>query len=215
MIAARSEGAEIFFLTRNRKKFEEASEILRGFGIRALSMPEERLEIQSDDLCEIAKFSSSEASRARGVPLISEDAGLFVDSLGGFPGPYSSYAFRTIGVGGLLKLLDGIAERGAEFRSAVSFCAPGLGPVCFLGRVRGWITEEARGSQGFGFDPVFVPEGGGDRTFAEMGLEEKNKYSHRAKALEKFARWFKGGMGPRLKADRSMTEGRPAHGEAI
>lgn len=195
----RPRASEVFFLTRNVNKFEEASAILGGFGINVLMMPEERLEIQSDDLCEISKFSSLRASRAHGVPLIAEDAGLFVYSLGGFPGPYSSYAFRTIGVRGLLKLLDGVSERGAEFRSAVSFCAPGADPLCFLGSVRGEISKEARGSNGFGFDPIFVPEGGGGRTFAEMTTEEKNKYSHRAKALEKFARWFKEEWAPPSK----------------
>ncbi|MEM3463056.1 MAG: XTP/dITP diphosphatase [Candidatus Bathyarchaeia archaeon] len=191
--------AKIFFLTKNLGKFEEASEVLGRFGIEVLRLSEDKIEIQSDDLCEISKFSSLEASRAHGIPLITEDAGLFVDSLGGFPGPYSSYVFRTIGVSGLLKLLDGVSDRGAEFKSAVSFCAPGFGPLCFLGIVRGRISEEARGSQGFGFDPIFIPDGEGDRTFAEMGLEEKNKYSHRAKALEKFARWFKGEWAPQSR----------------
>ncbi len=199
--------AEVFFLTKNFGKFKEASAVLSRFGIRVLRMSEDRVEIQSDDLCEISKFSSLEASKAHGVPLIAEDAGLFVYSLRGFPGPYSSYAFRTIGVRGLLKLLEGVVDRRAEFKSAVSFCAPGLDPLCFLGIARGRISEEARGSQGFGFDPIFIPDGGGERTFAEMGLEEKNKYSHRAKALEKFARWFKGEKWPlNSDADRSEAE---------
>ena len=109
--------------------------------------------------------------------------------LGGFPGPYSSYVFNTVGCEGILKLLHSVTERGASFEAAVAYCEPGHRPICFTGSVKGVVTKRARGSNGFGFDPIFVPKGN-RRTFAEMSTKEKNLYSHRARAFGKFCKWF-------------------------
>jgi XTP/dITP diphosphohydrolase len=79
-----------------------------------------------------------------------------------------------------------VKDRRAEFRSAVGYCEPGAEPIVFSGRSSGSITAKARGHHGFGFDPVFVSRRGDGRTFAEMSTEEKNAYSHRAKAIENF-----------------------------
>jgi len=119
-----------------------------------------------------------------------EDAGLFVEALKGFPGPYSAYVYRTLGTRGILKLMENVEDRAASFRSVVVFSSPEHQPVCFSGEVKGRISMEERGDSGFGFDPIFEPEAGDGRTFAEMTTEEKNRYSHRAEALRRFAKWY-------------------------
>jgi XTP/dITP diphosphohydrolase len=152
------------------------------------------LEIQSDNLEEISKASVVDAFKRCNLPLIVEDAGLFIDALNGFPGPYSAYVYKTVGNKGLLKLMENIENRKARFQSVIAYYSAELkSPMYFKGEVAGEITrEERRGKRdpGFGFDPVFKPASS-DKTFAEMVIMEKNKYSHRAKALRKFAKWYK------------------------
>ncbi|MCS7132086.1 MAG: XTP/dITP diphosphatase, partial [Hadesarchaea archaeon] len=172
------------------QKFEEAREIASSYGIKLKMHRAPREEIQSDKLEEIAMRSVISACLALKKPCFVEDAGLFVKALNGFPGPYSSYAFKTIGNKGLLKLMAGEDDRRAEFRSVVAYCEPNSKPVVFSGNVRGCIALTTHGSGGFGFDPIFIPIGGNGRTFAEMSIDEKNKFSHRAKAIEKFLKWY-------------------------
>jgi XTP/dITP diphosphohydrolase len=150
------------------------------------------MEIQSESLEEIAKTSAIHAYRQCGLPIIVEDAGLFIEALNGFPGPYASYVYKTIGNEGLLKLMKETNNRKARFQSVVAYFYEDLeSPICFRGEVLGEITQTVRkGSSGFGFDPVFKPMQS-DKTFAEMSIAEKNRYSHRAKAFRKFARWYK------------------------
>ncbi|MCE4612760.1 MAG: XTP/dITP diphosphatase [Desulfurococcales archaeon] len=173
------------FITGNTAKFREALRAVKPYGISLVQRNAEKLEIQSASLEEISLRAAKEAYRILGEPLVVEDSGLFVESLKGFPGPYSSYVYKTIGVPGLLKLLEGETHRRACFRAAVALvtsCYEGV----FIGETCGVIAGKARGSRGFGFDPVFIPEGA-SKTFAEMSLEEKNKYSHRAKAFSRMA----------------------------
>ena len=113
-----------------------------------------------------------------------EDAGLFIDALRGFPGVYSKYVFFTIGLPGILQLLQGAENRKAVFRSVYAYSEPGQKPVIVVGECNGTISTEPRGEHGFGYDPLFIPKGA-KKTFGEMTIEEKNQYSHRAKALEK------------------------------
>lgn len=182
----------ICFVTTNRGKYEEASKLLRSFGIEVEWVNQECVEIQSDSLEEIAKQSAQEAAQKLGRPVFVEDAGLFVEALRGFPGPYSSYVYKTIGVLGVLKLMEGVENREAYFESVVAFCDPVRGELeAFSGRVYGRISLEPRGSYGFGYDPIFIPLEGDGRTFAEMSTEEKNALSHRARALRAFANWLR------------------------
>lgn len=184
--------AVAFFVTGNIHKFHEARNALSKFNIATAMLNIETVEIQDDDLRKIAITSASDAARKSGLPVFVEDAGLFMKALNGFPGPYSNYVYRTIGTRGILKLMKGINRRDAYFHSVVAFCNPEAKkePLCFEGRVDGRITYEERGEQGFGFDPIFEPFGRNTTTFAHMSTEEKNRYSHRAKALRKFAKWY-------------------------
>jgi XTP/dITP diphosphohydrolase len=180
------------FVTSNLHKFEEVKKIAVRDGIEVVHNSTPYVEIQSDSLEDIVKVGVQQACALVNAPCFVEDAGLFVDSLKGFPGPYSKYVFLTIGNQGLLKLLEGEANRSAEFRSAVGYCEPGGKPVVFTGKIRGKITTALKGSAGFGFDPIFLADGE-KRTFAEMSTEEKNRFSHRARSVEELMKWLKKG----------------------
>ncbi len=154
------------------------------------------VEIQSDSLKEIAKEKAKSALTKVGRQVIVEDDGLFINSLGGFPGPYSSFVFRTLGNDGILKLLSESIDRSAYFLSLIAFYD---GRVLSLheGRVNGRITDRMT-EGGWGYDPIFAPDNS-DLTFAEL-KESKNEYSHRKRALEKFAWWY-------LKLMQNHTQG--------
>jgi XTP/dITP diphosphohydrolase len=187
-------GRVIFFATNNVNKFQEARRIIGEHKIAVGMLRVKTLEIQSENLQEIAKSSVIEAFRKCNLPVIVEDAGLFVEALNGFPGPYAAYVYRTIGNEGLLQLMKNVKNRKASFMSSVAyFSADCESPVCFGGEASGEITrmeKRARNEYGFGFDPIFKPANSTE-TFAEMNISEKNNYSHRAKALHKFAEWYK------------------------
>ncbi|MEM0203974.1 MAG: XTP/dITP diphosphatase [Archaeoglobaceae archaeon] len=176
----------MLFITSNEGKFREAREIARKFSIEIEWLKMEYEEPQGKDLEEIAVKSAKILSKEIGKPFFIEDSGLFIEALNGFPGPYSSYVFKTIGNRGILKLMEGVENRKAYFKAVVAFC-DGREIRTFEGVVYGEISTEIRGEKGFGFDPIFLY---GNKTFAEMG-EEKNLFSHRRKALEKFFSWAK------------------------
>jgi XTP/dITP diphosphohydrolase len=123
-------------------------------------------------------------------PYIVEDSGLFIRALNWFPGTLSSQVFRKIGNRGILKLMEGVEDRYAVFRSAIAL---GLGEnviKVFEGVAEGEVALEARGSGGFGYDPIFIPSGH-RKTFAEMDVDEKNKVSHRGMAVRRLIEYLK------------------------
>lgn len=179
----------LIFVTGNRHKFEEVSEIAANQGLKLEMRELACREVQADELEEIARQSAIDACASLGKPCFVEDAGLFVQALRGFPGPYSSYVFRTIGNKGLLRLMVGVSNRQAEFRSVVAYCKPRGKPRVFTGKVKGSISLETRGTQGFGYDPIFLAKHIG-KTFGEMKISRKNKISHRGRSFEKFIKWY-------------------------
>lgn len=181
----------VFLVTSNIHKFEEIRRVLSRFSIvSAMLKTVDAVEIQDDSIEDIAKASARDAVKKCRLPVIVEDAGLFIQTLGGFPGPYSSYVYRTIGNDGILKLMEEVLNRNAYFKSTVAFACPSMEePLCFTEEVKGGIAEERRGKRGFGFDPIFVPINS-RKTFAEMTLKEKNRHSHRALSVGEFAKWF-------------------------
>jgi len=181
----------LIFVTSNRHKFEEASELAARHGIELEHRDTPYIEIQADELEHVVRPGAQQACALLKAPCFVEDAGLFIRALRGFPGPYSNYVFHTLGNEGVLKLMGGKSDRRAEFRSAIGYCEPGQRPEVFTGKVEGTIAHEPKGTRGFGFDPVFVASEGNGRTFAEMSTSEKNRLSHRARALETFFRWYK------------------------
>jgi len=186
-------GRVIFFATNNVHKFNEARSILSAQGIAVGMLRVKALEIQSNSLSEIATASVLDAFNRCHLPVIVEDAGLFINALKGFPGPYAAYVYKTVGNEGLLKLTENVKNRKAKFKSAIAYYDGNSAPVCFDGEAAGLITEKEKhgnGKSGFGFDPIFQPVGSA-KVFAEMTIEEKNGFSHRADAFRKFAAWYK------------------------
>jgi XTP/dITP diphosphohydrolase len=184
----------VFFATGNINKFNEARSILSPFGIAVGMLRVKGDEIQSDSLKEIAQASVINAYKRCRLPIFVEDAGLFIDALSGFPGSYAAYVYKTIHNSGILKLMENVKDRQTKFQSVIAYCdEPLCEPECFDGESIGEITLTERKQQGksaFGFDPIFQPIGS-SKTFAEMTIEEKNGFSHRAMALRKFAEWYK------------------------
>jgi XTP/dITP diphosphohydrolase len=181
----------IFLATGNFHKFDEARRILTEYGINSAMLRVKNVEIQSESLREIATTSVIYAFYRSHLPVIVEDAGLFVDALKGFPGHYAAYVYKTISNPGLLKLMEGVKERSATFRSVIAYYNGQGEPICFEGVAKGKVAyHETWGTlkTGFGFDPIFKPIGS-EKTFAEMQNDEKNGFSHRADAVRKFAEW--------------------------
>lgn len=187
-------GKVIFFATNNINKFNEARYTLAEYKLAIGMLRVKGLEIQSEDLEEIAKISALDAYRKCHLPVIVEDAGLFIDALNGFPGPYAAYFYKTIGNKGLLQIMTDVENRKARFKSVIAYCFSESEPPSFYaGEVEGeMVREERRGNAGFGFgfDPIFKPTGS-HKTFAEMGIMEKNNHSHRSRALRGFAEWYR------------------------
>lgn len=179
----------VYFATSNKHKFDEAKDILENYGIDLKMVKEKTKEIQDDDLRKIAVHALLKALEKDERPTIIEDAGLFVKTLNGFPGPYSSYVYRVLGVDGILRLMNNEEERDAEFRCVVAFGDSPSIIKTFQGVVKGTISLQPKGRSGFGFDPIFIPKDS-KKTFAEMSLQEKNRFSHRADALRKFSKWY-------------------------
>ncbi len=171
------------YVTSNPGKAREATEYL-GDAVEArdLAYP----EIQAATLEPIA-VAGAEAAYGRldgDDPVIVDDAGLFIDGLSGFPGPYSSFVEETLGIERVAELARAESDRTARFRCVIAYC-DGSHTESFAGEVRGQIVPP-RGEGGFGYDPIFEH---GERTFAEMEPAEKNARSHRGRALERFADW--------------------------
>ena len=179
----------VWFATSNNHKFEEARFVLREFGIFLHRLPSKGPELQSGDPSEVAVHAAAEAFRTARKPLFVEDTGLFIECLRGFPGTSASFAFQTLGLEGILKLMEGINARDAEFVSAVAYCDGSSEPHVFVGRLKGRVALHPLGERGFGFDPVFVPTGV-RKTLAQITFAEKCAISHRASALRAFGEWL-------------------------
>ena len=190
----RLKGRVIFFATNNVNKFNEARAILSQHGIAVGMLKLKGDEIQSESLTDIAKKSVQNAYSSCRLPIFVEDAGLFIDALKGFPGPYAAYVFHTIHNHGILKLMEKEKNRKSTFQSVIAYIGDPkqTEPLCFCGESKGKITTAEhveQGKSGFGFDPIFQPDET-KKTFAEMTIEEKNGFSHRAMAVRKFAEWY-------------------------
>lgn len=187
---------KLVFATNNKHKLEEARKILEGM-VEILSLAE--IEC-NDDIPETANTLEGNALiKARyikekyGYDCFADDTGLLVEALDGAPGVYSArYAGEECNpqknMEKLLDELNGIEQRRAAFVTCVALTLRG-GEHIFMGEIAGEITIEPKGNAGFGYDPVFKPFGY-DKTFAELGDDVKNSISHRARAMEKLAKFL-------------------------
>ena len=177
---------ELFFVSSNTHKFEEAQRILSNLGLEINLFKTTLEEIQSNSIGEIAKRKALDAFSKLEKPVIIEDDGLFIDSLGGFPGPYSSYVYDTIGNKGLIKLLENTKIRDAKFVAIIAYCNGVDHVKLFESIIPGKISTIIEDG-GWGYDPIFIPDGE-TRTYANVS--DKDKFSHRSASLKKFADWF-------------------------
>jgi len=180
---------ELLFITTNTHKVKEIRDLVEA---EAKDLTIKHLEYdyperQYDETEEVARESANYIRESRAIKntFFIEDSGMFIPALNGFPGPYSAFVSKSIGNDGILKLMAGKkgAERRVTFKTVVAFCdTPEKSPILFVGTVEGKIADAMRGEGGFGFDPIFEYE---ETTFAEMGIEAKNKVSHRGRAFRK------------------------------
>ena len=193
----------IVIATHNPHKREELEQVLRDTlpeHIEVLTLgdvPEDVGEIEETGLTlqENSAIKARAVHFATGLPSIADDTGLEVRALQGAPGVYSARyagpeATYDDNVRKLLAEMQGVVDRSARFVTSICFVDEDGEEFFFEGTVDGWITDERRGSAGFGYDPVFAPMETGGRTFAEMSTDEKNAVSHRGRALRAFAQWL-------------------------
>jgi XTP/dITP diphosphohydrolase len=181
----------LWFVTENVHKYKEARLTLDAYKISVRMLNSPKTELQSDSLEKVARFAAEEAAMKHKRTVVVEDSGLFVEALGGFPGPFSSYVYATIGFEGLLRLMSRESHRDAHFQSSLAVASARGWIQSFSAKIHGTIPRKALGKSGFGFDPVFIPKGT-ETTFAQGGAEFKLKHSHRAKAFRKLANWYTG-----------------------
>lgn len=191
---------KVVVATRNRKKLEELRRLLEGLDVELFSLegfPSVQ-EVIEDGMTfeENAIKKAISVARATGFIAIADDSGLVVDGLGGAPGVFSArYAGEPSddrrNIEKLLREMQSIPhdKRQAHFVCIIALASPDGTVKTFKGQVDGIITMEPRGDKGFGYDPVFEPEGF-DKTFAEMSPQEKDSISHRMKAVAAFRRYL-------------------------
>lgn len=188
-------GMKLVLASKNHGKLRELREILHAMEVEVLLESEVGVDVDVEETGttfeENSRLKAEAVMQSCGLPSIADDSGLVVDALGGEPGIYSARyggldtdAARTEL---LLKNLDHVPEvqRTARFVSVITCCLPDGRVLSARGECEGMITREARGSDGFGYDPVFLVPALG-KTFAELKPEEKNRISHRANALKQF-----------------------------
>lgn len=187
----------LIFATNNKHKLEEITHLTNGIieikGLNQVNIDEDIPETH-ETLKENAIEKASYIYEKYGFNCFADDTGLEIDALDGRPGVYSArYAGEKSSfednVNKVLDEMDGCENRKARFRTVIALIVDG-NIFTFEGKVEGTIIKDKLGSRGFGYDPIFLPDGF-NQTFAEMDLGIKNKISHRARALQKFLEYLK------------------------
>lgn len=197
-------GDHLLIATHNRGKLEEMEALLAPFGISVSSAADHGLpepEETGTTFVENARIKAHAAAQATGLPALSDDSGIEIDALDGAPGVYTAdWAETPEGrdfVMAMRKTHDLLEAKSAPYPRTARFCCtlvlawPDGDDEVFPGVMEGQIVWPMRGDQGHGYDPIFQPDGH-DMTFGEMDRWEKNKISHRAKAVEKLKQVFGG-----------------------
>ena len=174
---------KVLFATGNQGKLREVQAKFAPLGFEVEQLVDEYPEIQADTLEEVVADGLRYLFEHHRVPIIIDDSGLFIETLGGFPGVYSAYVFKTLGCAGILKQMEYFDNRRAEFRCCAGYVDETGQIHLKSGASQGSIIHEMRGKKGFGYDPIFVADEH-DLTFAELDMESKNDISHRGRAFE-------------------------------
>lgn len=188
---------KLVFATGNSHKLQEVQSLLKeGFALSCLKDVNitEDIPETADNLVDNALQKAWYVYNKCGIPCFADDTGLEVEALDGAPGVYSArYAgeekdsMKNMLL--LLENMNGKENRNARFRTIIAYIDENEEEHIFEGEIRGTIIENMAGTNGFGYDPIFVPEGY-DKTFAQLSSEIKNTISHRARAMEKFLSYF-------------------------
>ena len=166
------------FATGSEDKLREARSVL---GEQLQSVKVDLLEVQSEDISEVAAHKAKEGFEKIGEPVLVEDTGLYLEGLNGMPGPFIKWFLKADGIPGLLRMISGKSLVAKAVTVAAIY--NGTEVITGVGEIEGSIANEARGPNGFGWDKIFMPNGS-SKTFGEMDLDEKNLYSMRRKAFE-------------------------------
>ncbi|WP_146347658.1 RdgB/HAM1 family non-canonical purine NTP pyrophosphatase [Falsiphaeobacter marinintestinus] len=191
-------GDRLLIATHNKGKLEEMEHLLKPFGVSVVGAAEMDLpepEETEDTFVGNARIKAHAAAKATGLPALSDDSGITIDALGGAPGVYTAdwaetpngrdFVMAMTRAHDELEAKNAPHPRFAQFRCTLVLAWPDGHDEAFEGVMPGHLVWPMRGDNGFGYDPMFVPEGF-DITFAEMDRWEKNKISHRARAVKQF-----------------------------
>ena len=184
---------KLIYLTTNPHKVEEANKFFNekyGFNIEIVNPDFEILEIQSENCSDVAAFSVKYAADKLGYAVLKADSGLYVDALGGLPGPYNHYFDKQIGVEKFLELLKNETNRKARLEHCFAYCEPGGEPIIFSGGGTGTIAYAPRGKKGRWHDLFYIPDGE-DKTLSELReIDYEKEASYWGDAKDQFAKWY-------------------------
>ncbi len=150
---------KITLVTGNWAKVKMAKLKLEPLGFEIDNVKMDTVEIQSDTIEEVAKYSAKWASDKLKTNVLKNDSGLMIEGLNGFPSAYTHYVQDTIGEDGILKLMKGMDNRKAKFVEALAYCEYGKEPVAFICETEGTIAQEKQGQYGWSWDFIFIPKG--------------------------------------------------------
>ncbi|MBR6097586.1 non-canonical purine NTP pyrophosphatase [Candidatus Saccharibacteria bacterium] len=184
---------KLLYLTSNEFKFREAKEVLvdeYGFDLEIMDPDFELYEIQAKTCGEVVAFTAKYGADKLGRPCLKSDTGLYLEALGGLPGPYNAYFDKQIGHEKFLRMLKGEKNRKARIEHCFAYCEPGKDPIVFTGGGTGHIITEMRGKDGKWHDFFYIPDGE-TRTLAEIGdIDHELKRKYYGDAIHQFAKWY-------------------------
>jgi XTP/dITP diphosphohydrolase len=187
----------IALITGNAGKAAEYAAML---GIDVTPAKAELTEVQSLDVAVVAARKVTDAYAQLGEPILVDDTGLTIHAWNGLPGALVAWFLDTVGAQGILNMAAELIDRRATVTTALGY-ADADGVQVFTGTVNGTLATEPRGTSGFGYDAIFIPDTDpGHRTYAQMTSEEKNKISHRRRAVEVIAHWTGTSLATRSRA---------------
>ena len=185
---------KLIYLTTNPNKVNEANEFFRkkyGFNLEIVNPDFEILEIQAETCGEVAAFSAEYGANKLGKAVLKSDSGLYIEALGGLPGPYNHYFDKQIGVEKFLELFKNEKNRKARLEHCFAFCEPGKKAIVFSGGGTGTIAYEARGTRGRWHDRFYIPDGE-SKTLSELReIDYAREATFWGDAKDQFARWYK------------------------
>lgn len=185
---------KLIYLTTNPNKVNEANEFFRkkyDFNIEIVNPDFEILEIQAETCGEVAAFSAEYGANKLGKAVLKSDSGLYIEALGGLPGPYNHYFDKQIGVEKFLELFKNEKNRKARLEHCFAFCEPGKKAIVFSGGGTGTIAYEARGTRGRWHDRFYIPDGE-TKTLSELReIDYTREATFWGDAKDQFAKWYK------------------------